>query len=303
MPLLFVFFAFALGLVVGSFLNVCILRIPAGESIVFPASHCPTCGKPLAPYDNVPVLSWLVLRGKCRNCRAPISVMYPVVEFLSGALFALCTAVFGMTLEAGKWAVFSALLLILSVTDLRVRLLPNKVNLTGAVLGLASSGIVPVGDGTSLWISSRLFSFPAPPAALSVADALIGALVGAAILWVFMEGYFRLRGREGMGLGDVKMMGMMGTFLGTKAAVLTIVAGAVLGSVLGGIQILVLYLSGWKRSVAERAHRRKLGTLRDLRCELTQRYQLPFGLFLAAGGLLAVFYGPPLLAWYFSRFA
>ncbi len=293
--------AFVLGLVVGSFLNVCILRIPEGESIIYPASHCPKCGKAIAPYDNVPVLSWLLLRGKCRNCRTPISHLYPGVELLSGLLFVACAFVFGPVLAAAKWALFSALLLVLSVTDLRVRILPDKVNLTGAILGLASSAFVPVGDGTSLWLSNRLFAYPPPAPALSVADSLIGAAAGAGILWIFMEGYFRLRGREGMGLGDVKMMGMVGTFLGAKAAVLTIVIGALLGSVLGGFQILALYLSGWKRDVAERAHRRNLGSVHDLRCELAQRYQLPFGLFLAAGGLLAVFYGPPFLDWYFSR--
>ena len=275
MPLLFVAFGFALGLVVGSFLNVCILRIPAGESIVLPASHCPRCGKAIAPYDNIPVLSWLVLRGKCRSCKASISAMYPVVEFLTGALFAACARVFGLTWAAGKWAVFCALLLVLAVTDLRARLLPDKVNLTGGILGLVFSGVVPVGDGASLWLSNRMFDFPPPARVLSVVDAVIGAMVGAGILWLFAEGYFRLRGHEGMGLGDVKMMGMAGTFLGVKAVVLTIMAGAVLGSVLG---------------LAFMLFQRKSGD-----------YELPFGLFLAAGGLVAVFYGPLLVAWYFSR--
>jgi len=277
MALLLVAFAAVLGLVVGSFLNVCILRIPAGESIVRPASRCPKCGKPIAPYDNVPVLSWLVLRGRCRNCRAPISVMYPVVEFLSAALFVACLLAFGPGLAAVKWAVFCAILLVLAVTDVRERILPDRVNLTGGLLGLAWSGFVPVRDGTSLWLSNHLFAFPPPPPALSVADALIGAACGAGILWLFAEGYFRLRGREGMGLGDVKMMGMAGTFLGAKAVVLTIMAGAVLGSVLG----LAFMLFQRKGS----------------------DYELPFGLFLAAGALAAVFYGPPLIAWYFNRIA
>ena len=267
--------AFLLGLVVGSFLNVCILRIPAGESIVLPASHCPKCGKAIAPYDNVPVLSWLALGGKCRNCKTPISAMYPLVELLTGLLFAACAATFGLTLATGKWAIFCALLVVLAVTDVRERLLPDKVNLTGGLLGLAWSGVVPVGDGTSLWLSNRMFEFPPPPPALSVADSLLGALVGAGVLWLFAEGYFRLRGREGMGLGDVKMMGMAGTFLGVKAVLLTIMAGAVLGSVLGMAFLLF---------------QRKGGD-----------YELPFGLFLAAGGLVAVFYGPPVLTWYFSR--
>jgi len=270
-------FAFVLGLVVGSFLNVCILRIPAGESIVRPPSHCPKCGKPIAPYDNVPVLSWLVLRGRCRNCQAPISPLYPVVEFLTGALFAACALAFGATLAWGKWAVFCAVLLVLAVTDLRERILPDKVNLTGGLLGLAWSGVVVLGDGTSLWLSNRMFDFPPPVRVLSVTDALLGAAAGAGVLWIFAEGYFRLRGREGMGLGDVKMMAMVGTFVGVKGVLLTIMIGALLGSVLGSIFIL------FRRAGSD--------------------YELPFGLFLAAGALVTMFYGPPVLAWYFGRFA
>jgi len=275
MTALLVASAFVLGLVVGSFLNVCILRIPAGESIVLPASHCPKCGKAIAPYDNVPVLSWLWLRGRCRNCKAPIAALYPAVELLTGLLFALCALAFGFQLPALKWAVFCALLVVLAITDLRERILPDKVNLTGAVLGLAWSAVLPVDDGTALWFAGRLFAFPPPARVLSFADALVGAVAGAGILWIFAEGYFRLRGREGMGLGDVKMMAMAGTFLGPKAAVLTIMAGALLGSVLGALFML------FRRTGSE--------------------YELPFGTFLAAAALLVVFYGPPVLSWYFGR--
>ena len=275
MTALLVASAFVLGLVVGSFLNVCILRIPAGESIVLPASHCPKCGKAIAPYDNVPVLSWLWLRGRCRNCKAPIAALYPAVELLTGLLFALCALAFGFQLPALKWAVFCALLVVLAITDLRERILPDKVNLTGAVLGLVWSAVLPVDDGTALWLAGRLFAFPPPARVLSFADALVGAVAGAGILWIFAEGYFRLRGREGMGLGDVKMMAMAGTFLGPKAAVLTIMAGALLGSVLGALFML------FRRTGSE--------------------YELPFGTFLAAAALLVVFYGPPVLSWYFGR--
>jgi leader peptidase (prepilin peptidase)/N-methyltransferase len=302
MPVILSVFALVLGLVVGSFLNVCILRIPAGESIVAPPSHCPRCQAQIAPYDNIPVLSWLVLRGRCRQCRAPISPLYPTIEFLSGVLFLACLLVFGPVLAALKWATFCALLLVLAVTDMRERILPDKVNLTGAVLGLLWSVAVPLGDGTSRWLAQRMFAFPPPDPALSVTDALLGAAAGAGILWLFAEGYFRLRGREGMGLGDVKMMAMVGTFLGAKGTVLTIMAGALLGSVLGLTWIGTLYLFGWKRKVAERAHRWQLGSVSALRIELAQRYQLPFGTFLSAGALLAVFFGRPALSWYFGQF-
>ena len=275
MTALVVAFAFVLGLVVGSFLNVCILRIPAGESIVRPASHCPKCGKAIAPYDNVPVLSWLWLRGRCRGCTAAISALYPAVELLTGVLFALCALAFGFQLAALKWAIFCALLVVLAITDLRERILPDKVNLTGAVFGLAWSAVLPVDDGTAQWLASHMFAFPPPAPALSAVDAVLGAAAGAGILWIFAEGYFRLRGREGMGLGDVKMMAMAGTFLGPKAAVLTIMAGALLGSVLGAVFML------FRRTGSE--------------------YELPFGTFLAAAALLVVFYGPPVLSWYFGR--
>ena len=240
-----------------------------------PASHCPQCGKAIAPYDNVPVLSWLLLRGRCRSCKGPISALYPAVELLTGLLFAACALVFGFGPAALKWAIFCALLVVLAIIDLRERLLPDKVNLTGAVIGLAFALLLPVGDGTALWLAGHMFAYPPPLPALSIVDAVLGAAFGAGILWIFAEGYFRLRGREGMGLGDVKMMAMAGTFVGPKAAVLTIMAGALLGSVLGLAFML------FRRTGSE--------------------YELPFGTFLAAAALLVVFYGPPVLSWYFGR--
>ena len=162
MPPLLVAITLLLGLVVGSFLNVCILRIPARESIAFPASHCPKCGTPIKPYDNIPVLSWLVLRGRCRSCKAPISPMYPIVEFLTGALFVACLYEFGAGLATLKWAAFCAILVVLAVTDIRERILPDRVNLAGALLGLAFSGFVRVGDGTALWLSHQMFTYPPP---------------------------------------------------------------------------------------------------------------------------------------------
>src|ERR1700730_7920820 len=132
-------FVFAFGLIIGSFLNVCILRIPGGKSIVMPASACPKCGAPIRPYDNIPVLSYLFLRGKCRSCQTPISKMYPLVELITGLLFLACFLSFGWTFETLKWALFSAIVVVLVFTDLRERLLPDVVNYTGFVLGLALS--------------------------------------------------------------------------------------------------------------------------------------------------------------------
>ena len=268
---------FLFGLIIGSFLNVCILRIPGGKSIVLPSSACPKCGAPIRPYDNIPVLSWLFLRGKCRACKTPISPMYPVVELLTGLLFLACFYAFGLTPEALKWAAFAAIMVVLVFTDLRERILPDVVNFTGFGIGLAFSFVTKPIDGTALWIANHMFDFPPPAPVLSFVDAILGAALGSGLLWIVSEGYFRLRRREGMGLGDVKMMLMAGAFLGVKRVLLTIFVGAVLGSVLGLLFILV----------------RRKGS----------DYELPFGTFLGAAALLVVFYGTPAVNWYQSLLA
>ncbi|HEV2205101.1 MAG TPA: prepilin peptidase [Candidatus Acidoferrales bacterium] len=267
-------FVFVLGLAIGSFLNVCILRIPEGKSIVLPASACPKCGAAIRPYDNIPVLSYAVLGGKCRACKTPISWMYPVVELLTGVLFLGCWIAFGLTPLALKWAAFSAIMVVLVFTDLRERILPDVVNYTGLAIALAISLFTPPADGTALWLSNRFFAFPPPAPAVSLMDALLGAALGSSLLWLVSEAYFRLRGREGMGLGDVKMMLMAGAFLGVKRTLLTIFVGSVLGSLLGVAFILA------KRKGSD--------------------YELPFGSFLGAAAILVVFFGTPLVTWYTS---
>jgi leader peptidase (prepilin peptidase)/N-methyltransferase len=271
---LIVVFVFLFGLIIGSFLNVCILRIPSGKSIVMPASACPKCGEPIRPYDNIPVISYLLLGGKCRGCKTKISPMYPLVELLTGMLFVACYLVFGLTVETLKWAAFSAILIVLVFTDLRERILPDLVNFTGFGMGLALSFFTKPADGTALWIANHLFEYPPPAPVLSFADAILGAALGSGLLWLVSEAYFRLRGREGMGLGDVKMMLMAGAFLGAQKTLLTILAGSILGSVLGIAVILA------KRKDTD--------------------YELPFGTFLGAGALLAVFFGTPVVNWYTS---
>jgi leader peptidase (prepilin peptidase) / N-methyltransferase len=267
-------FAFGLGLAIGSFLNVCILRIPERKSIVRPASACPKCGAPIRAYDNIPVVSYLLLGGKCRSCKTRISPMYPLVELLTGVLFLGCWLVYGLTPEVLKWAAFSALVVVLVFTDLRERILPDVVNYTGFGIGLAISLFTRPTDGAALWLSNKLFSFPPPTPVLSLIDALLGAALGSSLLWTVSEAYFRLRGREGMGLGDVKMMLMAGAFLGVKRTVLTIFVGSVLGSVIGVGFILA----------------RRKGS----------DYELPFGSFLGMAALLAVFFGTPVVNWYQS---
>jgi leader peptidase (prepilin peptidase) / N-methyltransferase len=265
---------FCLGLITGSFLNVCIVRIPNGKSIVTPPSACPRCGAKIRPYDNIPVLSWLLLGGKCRSCKITISAIYPAVELLTALLFLACYLVFGLNIEALKWAVFSALMIVLVFTDLRERILPDAVNYTGLALGLVLSFFALPSDGTAAWLSRRVFAFPPPAPALSFADALLGAAMGSALLWLVSEAYFRLRHREGMGLGDVKMMLLIGAFLGPKSTLLTIFAGSLLGSVLG----IAFILASREDS----------------------NYELPFGSFLGVAAVLVMFFGAPVVNWYQS---
>lgn len=265
---------FLLGLIIGSFLNVCILRIPRAESVVLPASHCTACNSEIKPYDNIPVLSWLILGGRCRKCKARISALYPTVELVTGLLFVACYLVFGITAEGLKWAVFAALMVVLTVTDFRERILPDKVNFVGLGLGLLLSLFTRPIDGTALWLSSHLFAFPPPQPVISILDSLLGAIGASGLLWLVAEGYFRARGREGMGLGDVKMMAMAGAFLGLQRALLTILLGSLLGSFIG-VAVIALWRKG-----------------RD--------FELPFGTFLGAGALLVVFFGSATLAWYRS---
>ena len=301
-----------LGLIVGSFLNVCILRIPEGLSIVTPASHCPACNKPIRPYDNIPVLSWLLLGGKCRLCGAKISAMYPAVELLTGFVFVACYEVFGVSIPTFKWLLFACLLIVLTVTDYRTRLLPDAVTWPGFGMGLVFSAVAPPPDGNgqppggfvhgdaALWLLTRIWQRPFPEVVLGVLDALLGAAFGSLLLWAAGAIYKRVRGREGMGLGDVKMMAMAGAFLGVQLTFLTILLGTLLGSFIGIGVVLALYAMGWKRQVALRANRRGLGTVSSLRCVLASQYQLPLGTFLGVAGLLVVFLLQPPLVQRFS---
>jgi leader peptidase (prepilin peptidase) / N-methyltransferase len=268
------FLAFLIGLATGSFLNVCIVRLPRGQSLVWPGSHCPVCLAPIKPYDNVPVLSYLLLRGRCRACRAPIALLYPIVELLTGVLFLGCWLRFGFTLEMVKWAIFAALLVALVFTDLRERILPDAINFPGLAVGLLFSLVVPPRDGTFAWLFVRMAGLPLPHWSRSLGDALLGMLVGAGTLWIVAEGYFRLRHREGLGRGDIKMMAMAGAFLGVKRALFTMLAGSLLGSLIGGFAILF-----WHKAAD---------------------YELPFGAFLGAGAVIAIFLGSPFLNWYQS---
>jgi leader peptidase (prepilin peptidase) / N-methyltransferase len=294
---------FVLGLVFGSFLNVCIYRLPRGLSVVTPRSACPHCEKPIPFYDNIPVLSWIVLRGRCRQCKAGITARYAAVELLTGGLFLLCYWHFGLNFAMLKCSVLAFLLLGLIFTDAETHLLPDKMTLPGLVLGLIFSMIVPVNDLASLMLpgvvdipvssefSWRLFS---------LADALLGAAVGAGFLYGAGVVYLRWRGVEGMGFGDVKLMAMIGSFLGLRLTILTIFAASMAGSFFG----LWTVFAVWIKRVQRRKHvfhesgaaaRRNAwaSALVALR-----RHQMPFGVFLGSMGLVAFFFGQQFLHWY-----
>jgi leader peptidase (prepilin peptidase) / N-methyltransferase len=234
-----------LGLIAGSFLNVVIHRVPLRESVIFPTSHCPVCGEPIKPRDNVPLISYVLLRGQCRSCKARISLRYPLVEALTGILFAGAAFEFGLSLE-----LLSALALILTLvalagTDLEHRLLPNVIvgpaALTGFVLSVLASP-------ERWWIY------------LVSAVAVAGGLFALALVYP-----------GGMGMGDVKMGGMLGAFLGPYAA-LAVFLGALCGAITGG----VLMAAG----------------------KVRRRHALPFGVFMALGGIVALFAGPELWGLY-----
>ena len=246
--LLVVTVAALLGLMVGSFLNVCIVRLPANQSVVRPRSRCPRCEKPIAWYDNIPVLSWLLLRGKCRGCALPISPMYPAVELLTGLIWALMAWRHPLELEALRGALFFTLLLGITLTDVREYIIPDEFTWGGLAIGL-------------------LFSLAG--GLTTLLPALIGAITGFGILWLIgVVGHLVLK-EEAMGGGDVKMMAMVGAFVGWQGVLLTIFLGALLGTII----FLPLSLLG----------RRKL---------------VPFGVFLSLGAAVTWLAGSAIIAWY-----
>ncbi len=264
---------FIFGLCVGSFLNVCIHRLPKGQSVVTPRSRCPGCGRPIAAWDNVPLLSYLLLRGRCRNCRAPISIQYPLVEVLTGLAALMVYVRFDISVAGLKALLLACALIVLIVTDLRERLLPDRVTFPGMAVGLLFALWIPVGDGLAALLG-RWLGFTLPPLVASLGDALLGAALGAGILFGLGELWFRLRGVEAMGMGDVKMMAMVGLFFGPKLTMLTLLLGSLGGSILGSLFILL--------------------------ARKDTRYELPFGTFLGAAALVALFWGAGLIAAYLA---
>jgi leader peptidase (prepilin peptidase)/N-methyltransferase len=294
---------FALGLAFGSFLNVCIYRMPRGLSVVSPGSACPRCGKHISFYDNIPVLSWLILRGRCRQCLARITPRYLIVEILTGALFLLCYAHFGLTLSMLKCATLSFLLLGLIFTDAETHLLPDKLTLTGLGIGLIFSLFVPVNDLLSLALPG-VFQLPVSSDVswrlFSLFDSLLGAAIGASFLYGVGVIYLRWRGVEGMGFGDVKLMAMIGSFLGLRLTILTMAAASIAGSFFGLWTVFAVWIKRTKRrkNVFHETGAAARRNAWSSALVALRRHQMPFGVFLGGMALMAFFFGQQFLHWY-----
>lgn len=262
MPFLLQFYAFAMGAIVGSFLNVVIHRYPREESIVFPASHCPKCDTPIRWYDNIPILSFLVLRARCRACRAPISMRYPLVELANGLFYLAAFLHTGPTLGFVVIAASVSLTIALIYIDAEIQMLPDVIDIPGILFGLAGGAL-----GLGLLL-------PHLTLASSWLDSLEGAALGAGIIIAITGAYWLLRKVEGMGQGDIKMMAMIGALLGWRA----VPAVLFLASITGAVVALPL----------------------AIRSEKGMQLALPFGVFLGFATLVVLFFGPTLFGWYLS---
>jgi len=266
--------AFLGGACIGSFLNVCIHRIPEDQSVVRPGSRCPRCAAPIAWYDNVPIVSWIALGARCRACRAAIPVRYPLVEAATGALAVAAVLRFGATPHAPVAFGFAAALLLVSVIDLDHRFIPDEVSLPGIGAGIASAFL---------------------PGGVAPLDAAIGAAVGGGLLWAVAWGYERATGLEGMGLGDVKLLAMIGAFLGWQAIFTVIVVASITGSFAG---LAVAAAEGVGRRGRRVARRLGAGALPSFARRTARRTAIPFGPFLALGALVCLYApGPWVPGW------
>jgi leader peptidase (prepilin peptidase)/N-methyltransferase len=241
------------GAMVGSFLNVCIYRLPKEESIVWPRSHCPTCKKTIRFYDNIPLVSYLLLRGRCRHCKGSISFQYPLVEGITALSSFLLIMKFGPSLSYLFYFALVAALIVITVIDLYHQIIPDVISLPGIGVGLLTSLVIPQ---------------------ITFFNSLMGILLGGGSLFLVATLYEWIFKREGMGGGDVKLLAMIGAFLGWKAVILTILLSSLIGSITG---ILMMILKG-----------------KDF------KYAIPFGPFLSLGAVIALFYGESLMRWYLS---
>jgi leader peptidase (prepilin peptidase)/N-methyltransferase len=260
------------GLLIGSFLNVCIYRWPRDLSVVRPRSACTECDAPIAWYDNVPVLSYFILRGHCRRCGAGIHWRYPLVELITAISFAYFVHRAGLSVEGVKYCVFAAILIALVFCDLDTLLLPDEFTIGGFFIGLAFALVTPVPDTTFHFLAG-LFGFQPGARSGMLGEALFGAIIPAGSIWFGGWLFKKLRHKDGLGFGDVKMLAMVGAFLGIRGALLTIVLGALAGSVIG-----LVFIKATGKDPAN--------------------YPLPFGSFLGAAAMIAAVEGQSVIGWY-----
>ena len=269
------------GACIGSFLNVVIHRVPLEESVVFPNSRCPSCGAVIAFYDNIPVVSWVLLRAKCRGCQQRISFRYPAVELLTALLFVAVAVHDGLSVALPFDLVFVSALLALIFIDAEHMILPNVITYPGIVFAAVARIAIPLLSGNPHFDDLPSLSHGAfaglPFWVTSLAGAAIGALIGGGSLWLMGWTWEKLRGIEAMGLGDVKMMFMVGAYLGWRLTILTIFAGVLTGSIIG----IVLMARQRERNM---------------------QMLLPFGIFLGLGAIASLLYGSPLVEWYAGQF-
>ena len=264
------FLAFLIGLLFGSFLNVCIYRMPRDISLIDPPrSRCPNCDHQIRWYDNIPVVSFFLLRGKCRDCKAPISLRYPAVEILTGAVFSGMVLAFGVTAPALKYILFGSAMIALIFADFEERILPDEFTIGGTIAGLILSWFVPLQPTLAFLIVHD----PQNKRMLSLVESIMGAVACAGVLWVVGKLYEKVRKIEGLGFGDVKMVMMIGAFLGLQFTLMTVILGSVLGSVVG---LLYIYVSGKNAST----------------------YELPFGSFLGLAATGVAVFGDSVLRMY-----
>jgi leader peptidase (prepilin peptidase)/N-methyltransferase len=253
---LFVSLIFLFGMCIGSFLNVCIYRLPSSMSIINPSrSFCPLCNSAIPFYDNIPVLSYLWLKGRCRHCNAPISLRYPLVELMTGILAVAILFMFGLTPESIVYFIFISSLLVITFIDIDHQIIPDIITLPGIPMGLAASFILP---------------------AMTFKSSLLGLLVGGGSLFLVAWTYSLITRKEGMGGGDIKLLGMIGAFIGWKGVLFTIFVASLAGTFAG---MIVMLLKG-----------------KNL------KFAIPFGPFLSIGAMSYVFFGEKIIFWYFYSF-
>ncbi len=282
---------FVVGLIFGSFLNVCISRIPRDESIVSPPSHCFRCGASIRWFDNIPLLSWIVLRGRCRTCRERISPRYPAVELLTGLLFAACYAAFGPSWMTLKFCIFGFLLIGLIFMDAETGLLPREFTYSGIVLGLALSFVAHTDYSGTAFLFRIFGDHVSNTPALWLMDAVAGAVVGAGFFYLAWAVYYLVRKQHGLGFGDIALMGMSGAFLGLKLVALVILLAPV--SAIFYVVFLLLR-EAFSSHSSEEAN-----------TEAAQPFfarEIPFGVFLGACSMFVIFAGEGLWTWYLGFF-